>query len=199
MPGVTGVVLVGVAPQPVIAAARLLAEAALAAGLDASCAELPPPLPRSGPAGAHVRFGSEVRSPTVRAGAADVLVAFEQGEALRAAHLLAPGGLAVLDQAVVPTWRMRAALDPPPSDVAARLRALGPRVVEVRAASILPPRADPALGGLVLLGVASCALTVPLEAFVAALEAGGRAGFVERRQAFLAGRELFALSPITAA
>jgi indolepyruvate ferredoxin oxidoreductase, beta subunit len=193
--GVIGVVLAGVAPQPVEATARLLAEAALAAGLDVSCAEHPPPLPRGGAVSAHVRMGPEVHSPLVREGAADVLVAFDRVEALRAARLLARGGFALVDDALVPTWRMRAGLDAPPDDVLARLGEVTGRVVSVRASALAPPGADAAVAGVALLGVVSRLLPIPAEAFEAALAAGGSALGAARRQAFAAGRELFDTLP----
>lgn len=183
-------VLAGVAPQPVVAAARLLAEAALAAGLDVTCAEWPPPLPRSGSVSAHVRMGAEVRSPVVREGGADVLIAFDRLEALRAAPLLAPGGFALVDDELVPTWRMRAGLDAPPADVLPRLAEVTPRVVSVRAAALLAEGAEEALKGVTLLGIVAGLLPIPAAAFAAALEAAGGAGLAARREAFERGREL---------
>ena len=193
--GVTSVVLAGVAPQPVVAAARLLAEAALAAGLDVSCAEWPPPMARSGSVAAHVRMGAEVRSPVVRERGADVLVAFEQLEALRAAALLADGGFALVDDELVPTWRMRAGLDARPTDVLARLSEITPRVVSVRTAALLPPAGPEPLGGVALLGIISRLLPIPEEAFAAALEAAGGGGLAARRDAFARGRALYETLP----
>ncbi len=129
--------MAGVARQPVLATARLLAEAALLAGLDVSLSECPSPAAWGGPISVHVRLGDEVHSPLVREREADVLVGFEQLEALRAAHLLAPHGFAAVNELLLPTWRMRAGLDPAP-DVMARLMAVTPRVVVVPANPLIP-------------------------------------------------------------
>jgi len=193
---VTSVALVGVLGQPVVATARVLAEAALQAGLDVSFSECPAPALQGGSIAAYVRMGDEVRSPLIGDGAADVLVAFEQIEALRAARLLSPDGFAVLNERLVPTWRMRARLDPPPPDVAARLRAVTPRVVGVRADALVRRADDAPLLGFALLGVVSSLVPVSWEAFDAALASAGP-GLEARRHALSRGRRLFEALPQT--
>ncbi len=191
--GVTNVLLAGVARQPVLATARLLAEAALLAGLDVSLSECPSPAAWGGPTSVHVRLGDEVHSPLVREREADVLVGFEQLEALRHAHLLAPHGFAALNERLLRTWRMRAGLEPAP-DVTARLMAVTPRVVSVPAESLVQGLGGAPLIGLVLLGVVSPLLPVPEHAYQAVLAAGA-ADLEVRRAALRRGRELFAALP----
>ena len=53
---------------------------------------------RGGTVIAQVRYGKKVYSPLVTEGSARVLCSFEAAEALRAAHYLAPDGLAVVNQ-----------------------------------------------------------------------------------------------------
>ncbi len=191
MSAAMNVALVGVRCQPVHATARLLARAAIAAGLDVALFDAPgPALPWSSVA-VHVRMGEEVRSPIIGAGTAGVLLAFEQLEALRAAPLLAPGAFVALCQEVVPTWRMRAGLEPRPTDAASRLGALGARVVGVRADGLLRPSDGPPLQGLVLLGLASALLPVLPGCFEGVLAEDGPAGLEVRRAAFSRGRALF--------
>lgn len=190
----TSVVLAGVAGQPVMDAARLLAEAALAAGLDATLVERTSPLACAGPVSAHVRFGEEVRSPVVRDGGADFLAALEPIEALRAMHLLSRSGLAAVADRLLPTWRMRAGLEPAP-DVLARLRAVTPRVAAVPIESLVQPPGGRAYAGLALLGFLSPALPLPAEAFRAALARRGGADLDARRDVFERARDLFAILP----
>lgn len=189
----TSVVLVGVAGQPVVETARLLAEAALSAGFDASLFVRPSALACGGPVSAHVRFGGEVRSPVVREGGADVLAALEPLEALRAMHLLSPLGFAAVSDLLLPTWRMRAGLEPAP-DAFAALRAVTPRVAAVPIESLVQPLGGPAYAGLALLGFVSPVLPLPADALRSAL---GRSGADPdaRRRAFERGRDLFAGLP----
>jgi indolepyruvate ferredoxin oxidoreductase, beta subunit len=195
MSGTANIALVGLRGQPVVATALLLARAAMAAGLDVALSEAPGlALPRASVA-VHVRMGEEVRSPIIWAGTAGVLLAFEQLEALRAAPLLAASAFVALAGEVVPTWRMRAGLDPRPTDAAARLGALGARVVGVRAERLLRPSDGPPLQGLVLLGLASALLPVPRGAFEAALAEDGPVALDARRAAFSRGRAIFERLP----
>jgi len=184
--------MAGVARQPVLATARLLAEAALLAGLDVSLSECPSPAAWGGPISVHLRLGDEVHSPLVREREADVLVGFEQLEALRAAHLLAPHGFAVVNELLLPTWRMRAGLDRAP-DVMARLTAATPRVVVVPTESPVWTLGGEPHIGLVLLGVVSPLLPVPEHAYQAVLAASGAADIEARRAALRRGRELFSI------
>ncbi len=193
-PGVTSVALVGVAGQPVAATARLLAGAALAAGHDVTVSPSPPALPGGGGLEVHVRMGRRVESPCIGAGEAQLLVAFEQVEALRAARLLAPDGFAVVNERLVPTWRMRARLEEPPRDVAEILARGGARVVGVRAeAMVRRGLADPLIG-VTLLGVIAALLPVPAEVLDAALATPAPEA-APRRRAFERGRRLFDALP----
>jgi indolepyruvate ferredoxin oxidoreductase, beta subunit len=192
--GVTSVVLAGVAGQPVLETARLLAEAALSAGLDASFSECPSPLACGGSVSAHVRFGEEVRSPLVGEGGADVLVGFEQLEALRAGHLLSLHGFAAVGERFAPTWRMRAGLEPAPK-VIERLMAVTPRVVSVPVESLVQPIGGEAYVGLALLGLVSPLLPLPEDAYLATLRASPRADLGACCLAFARGRDLFASLP----
>jgi len=193
------VVLTGVAGQPVLATARLLAEAALLAALDVSCSECPRPVHGQGSVTVFVRMGERVWSPSVAEGEADVLVAFEEIEALRAAPWLAPHGFAAVSRHLRPTWRMRAGLEVVPEDVTAVLLRRSERVVGVRAET-LSRRFDGGMhagthAGLVLLGVVSPVLPIPAAALDAALCAGGAEGLDSRRHAVARGRKLFEALP----
>jgi indolepyruvate ferredoxin oxidoreductase, beta subunit len=190
----TSVVVVGVAGQPVLEAARLVGRAALAAGLDVSLTEDPPALEGGGATAAHVRFGEDAGSPCIADGEADVLVALEQIEALRAARLLAPGAFAAVNERLVPIWRMRAALEEPPRDVVARLRAAGVRAVGVRAEALVRRPPSDALVATALLGVVAAALPLPDSAYAAAL-ADPPDSALSRWRAFERGRRLFAALP----
>lgn len=192
--GVTSVVLAGVAGQPVLETARVLAQAALSAGLDVSFSECPSPLACGGSVSAHVRFGEEVRSPLVGEGGADVLVGFEQLEALRAGRLLSPHGVAAVGERLVPTWRMRAGLEPAP-DVIGRLMAVTPRVVSVPVEALVQPIGGERYVGLALLGLLSPLLPLPEGAYLAALRASPGADLAARCLALARGRELFASLP----
>ena len=91
--------LVGVGGQGILLTANMLAKAASLAGLDVKKSEIHGMAQRGGSVVSQVRIGSQVHSPIIPEGATDVLVAFDKLEALRWAHVLAPDGKAVVNNA----------------------------------------------------------------------------------------------------
>jgi indolepyruvate ferredoxin oxidoreductase beta subunit len=102
----TNVLFAGVGGQGIILASDLLAEVALAAGLEAKKSEVHGMAQRGGSVVSHVRFGSRVWSPLIPEGEADFLVAFEEMEALRYLAHLRPGGLALINRQRIYTLAM---------------------------------------------------------------------------------------------
>ena len=94
----TTILLCGVGGQGTILAADLLARAAMASGKECKVSEIHGMAQRGGSVTSHVRMGNEgehVASPLVGAGAADMLIAFEPGEAARMLGLLDAQGVLV--------------------------------------------------------------------------------------------------------
>src|SRR5512135_2657073 len=89
--------LAGVGGQGTILASDVLVNVGLAAGYQAKQAEVHGMSQRGGSVTSHVRWGEVVYSPLVAAGEADVLLAFEKAEALRAVNQLRVGALALVN------------------------------------------------------------------------------------------------------
>lgn len=92
------VVLTGIGGQGTVLAAKILAQAAQARGWHVRTAETIGMAQRGGSVTSHVRMGNEgehVASPLVGAAAADMLIAFEPGEAARMLGLLDAQGVLV--------------------------------------------------------------------------------------------------------
>ena len=94
----TNILVCGIGGQGVMTATEILAEAALALGFDAKKTEVAGMSQRGGVVTSHLRFGPQVLSPQIMPGDADLLVGFEAAEALRWAHMLKPGGVALVNQ-----------------------------------------------------------------------------------------------------
>ena len=95
--------LVGVGGQGIILTADILAKTAAIAGLDVKKSEIHGMAQRGGSVSSQVRFGESVASPIIQDGASDILVSFDKLEAVRNAHLLAKGGVAIVnDMYLVP-------------------------------------------------------------------------------------------------
>ena len=163
------VVLVGVGGQGILLASGIVAKAAMLSGHQVKTNEVHGMAQRGGSVIAYVRYGTEVFSPTVPEGTADVLGALEQIEALRYAHYIAPDGLAVVNaQSVVPVTVSSGAATYP-EDVADRLKRAFPRLVYFDAGKKAVELGNIRATNIVLLGALSRGLDLPQEAWKAAI------------------------------
>jgi indolepyruvate ferredoxin oxidoreductase beta subunit len=89
------ILLCGVGGQGTLLASNLLAECAMEAGYDVKKSEIHGMAQRGGSVVSHVRFGERICSPIIRKGECDILLAFEELEALRWTEYLKPGGLVI--------------------------------------------------------------------------------------------------------
>ena len=105
----TNVLIVGVGGQGVIMVSKVLAEVCQLQGLQVKQSEVHGMAKRGGGVFSHVRFGSQVWSPTIPKGEADVLLALEWAEGLRwLPHLNAEHGTFIADtQHIVPPFACR--------------------------------------------------------------------------------------------
>lgn len=95
--------LCGVGGQGTVLASRIIAAAAINCGYFARTAETIGMAQRGGCVTSHVRIGDRVPSPLIPRGCADIMLAFEPGEAVRNLPYLKKGGaLIVCDRAVQP-------------------------------------------------------------------------------------------------
>ena len=96
-------VIAGVGGQGTLLASRLLAEAALKSGLSVKIGETYGMAQRGGPVMGHVQIGGEVSSPVICPGEADVLLGFEEAEAVRrGVTYLKENGLALVNRCRLP-------------------------------------------------------------------------------------------------
>jgi indolepyruvate ferredoxin oxidoreductase beta subunit len=97
---VINVVIAGLGGQGVIKASDILADAAFRAGFDVKKAEVHGMSQRGGSVATDVRFGERVLSPMVAAGEADVLMVLEPTQLEPNKHVLAPGGVVIMPDAI---------------------------------------------------------------------------------------------------
>jgi len=97
------IVLAGVGGQGTLVAGKILGEVAIRAGLDVKVSEVHGMAQRGGSVVTYVRFAPVVFSPVVEPGCAHAILAFEELEALRWAHLLAvQGTLLINEKRIIP-------------------------------------------------------------------------------------------------
>lgn len=181
------VLLVGVGGQGTILAGDLLAMTATHAGCDVKISEIHGMSQRGGSVSTVVRFGDEVASMVCDPGTADVVVAFESVEALRAQEYLKAGGrFFVNDEQIVPVTVSIGAAEMP-TDVEERLSALGS--VLIPAGKIARESGSPKSTNVVLMGALSTALPFAVESWQRSIEKRVPPKTVDANlKAFAAGR-----------
>jgi indolepyruvate ferredoxin oxidoreductase, beta subunit len=159
------IILVGVGGQGILLASEISAQAAMNAGFRVKTNETHGMAQRGGSVTAHVRYGSDVSSPTVAEGEADVLGSLEKIEAIRFAHYLAPGALAVISkQAIVPV-SVSSGASVYPEDADQRIEKVFNRYIYIDAIGIATEIGNIRAANVVILGAMSTALDLPVEAW----------------------------------
>ncbi|MCX8103233.1 MAG: indolepyruvate oxidoreductase subunit beta [Candidatus Bipolaricaulota bacterium] len=160
---ITNIVVVGVGGQGSVLAGQIIARVAALAGLSVATSEVHGMAQRGGSVFSTVRYGTDVLSPAVPEGAADVLLAFEKLEALRYLNYLKVDGLALVnDQRILPSVESLK-LAPYPNDktLEETLRRRTEHVLIVPGLTIAQELGHAALANTVMLGALSQFLDLP--------------------------------------
>lgn len=91
------ILLVGVGGQGTILVSKILSEGLMSLGYDVKMSEIHGMSQRGGSVTTQIKYGEKVYSPIVVEGEADLIIAFEKLEALRALPFLKAGGQMILD------------------------------------------------------------------------------------------------------
>ena len=90
-------IITGIGGQGVVSAGTIIAEAALADGLEVRCSDMTGLAQRGGSVHSQIKIGEDVKSTILYPGTVDVILGFEPLEASRYAHLLKPDGVAIVN------------------------------------------------------------------------------------------------------
>ena len=186
---ITGILIAGVGGQGTVLASKILGLVAMKAGLDVKQSEIHGMSQRGGSVVTHVRFGEAVNSPLVASGTADVVMAFEELEALRYMPCLKKGGLMIVNQQrILPMPVITGAAQYPESPVM-EMKNGGIRVKSVAASALAQERGDIRGANVVLLGALAKELDFHLSLWEEAIAACLKPKLVEMNlQAFALGQ-----------
>ena len=147
-------VLVGVGGQGVLTIGDLLVRAAFAADLPASFCPTKGMAQRGGFVKAELRLGTAGVGPRISERAADIAVAMERSEALKAVAYIKPGGDFLLYDYVWEPTGVQLAIDEYPSldDVSEAIEATGARLTVLRPSDLPVIDGKPAAANILLLG-----------------------------------------------
>jgi len=195
MDKVINVLIVGVGGQGVLLASEVLSEMAMNANLDVKKSEVHGMSQRGGVVSSHVKFGPKVHSPIIPYGQADILISFEQAEALRAVDWLKKDGLVATSKTKLVPPITASGKFKYPDDPVAELKKKAKNVIAIDADKIAMEIGNPRLVNILLLGVVSSRLDFEVTVWEEAIKARVKAKFVELNlKAFARGRELAAES-----
>lgn len=174
------ILIVGVGGQGVLLASEIISEVALRAGYDVKKSEVHGMSQRGGVVSSHVKIGAKVYSPTIAQGQANVVMAFEQAEGLRALSWMKKDGIAIVSQTkLVPAIVTSTKGLSYPDDPVGEMQAKAKNVIPVPADKIAGELGNPRLVNTILLGVASNYLPFAAENWTDVMKSKIKAKFVE--------------------
>ncbi|MFC1937116.1 indolepyruvate oxidoreductase subunit beta [Chloroflexota bacterium] len=153
----------GVGGQGTILASDIIGEAALAAGYDVKKTDTLGMAQRGGSVVSNVRIAPAVRSPLIKEGEVDILLAFEKLEAARWAHYLRTGGIAIVNNHALPPLSVNVGKERYPGDeeITNILKKRSQRIYLVNGTSRATELGNPRALNMYMLGCVS--LFLPLK------------------------------------
>ena len=149
------IVLCGVGGQGTVLASRLISAAAMAKGIPVMSAETIGMAQRGGSVFSHLRLGDDVYSPMIARGEADLILAFEPGEAVRMLPYLKAGGQVVVSsRPVMPVTATLSGASYSAEEMISFLQAHVKNLMVVDAEKALQDVGSPKVLNLILLGAA---------------------------------------------
>ncbi len=149
------ILICGVGGQGTVLASRLISAAAMAKGIPVMSAETIGMAQRGGSVFSHLRLGEDVYSPMIARGEADLILAFEPGEAVRMLPYLREGGQVVVSsRPVMPVTATLSGASYSAEEMIHFLQAHVKNLMVVDAEKALQDVGSPKVLNLILLGAA---------------------------------------------
>lgn len=166
-------VLAGVGGQGTLVAGKLLGAVAGQLGLDVKVSEVHGMAQRGGSVITYVRMSHRVFSPIVEPGTADFVLAFEEVEALRWAHLLHHNGIMLINTLRIVPMTVAMGKAVYPDNILDSLREVAgdrARVHAIDAAGLAADAGSSRAVNLVMIGALAACLDVPAELYHRAID-----------------------------
>ena len=184
------IMIVGVGGQGTLLASRILGNVIIGQGFDVKVSEVHGMSQRGGSVVTYVKYGESVSAPIIDNGEADVILAFERLEAMRALPFLKEGGTIIVnDRAIDPMPVITGAAEYP-DGIIDDLKKVA-NVISVDALEKAAQAGSIKAVNVVLLGILSNSFDFPEEKWIEALEASVPEKFLElNKKAFALGRAI---------
>jgi len=151
---VFNILIAGVGGQGVLLTSKIIAEAALLAGLDVKQSEVHGMAQRGGSVLSQVRFGDKVFSPVIAEGEADLLIGFEPLETARYLHYLRDNGMTIYNTRPIGTIGVSIGKEEYPADIHDIIKKNAPKVFAFDATELAVGVGEKRAVNLVLVGAA---------------------------------------------
>jgi indolepyruvate ferredoxin oxidoreductase beta subunit len=186
------ILISGVGGQGTLLASRILGELFISAGRDVKLSEVHGMSQRGGSVVTYVRaadMGEKVSSPLIPDGEADVLIAFEELEALRWVGQVRKGGAAAVNTARILPMPVLSGAASYPEDASERLQKSDVKLLMLDALALARQAGDVRAVNVVMLGAVSAHMMFTEEDWKHALERTVSPRFLEMNlKAFSLGR-----------
>lgn len=149
------IVIVAVGGQGALFASRVIGAVALKQGFDIKVSEVHGMSQRGGSVITHVKYGSAIASPIVEEGYADMVIAMEMLEGLRATPYLKPSGTMILNEQVIHPMPVINGKMAYPQDITGKIRDTGVDVHAIDALTMAREAGSSQVVNAVLLGAAA--------------------------------------------
>ena len=182
------IMIVGVGGQGSLLASRIIGNVLLSQGFDVKVSEVHGMSQRGGSVVTYVKYGSEVCSPVVEKGEADIIISLE---AARYVSYLKKGGHIITSTQQIDPMPVITGAAVYPEDIIGKLKAEGVDVIAVDALALAEQAGTAKASNVVLMGVVSTKMAFDEDVWQKALENCVPAKFLElNKKAFALGREV---------
>ena len=182
------ILIVGVGGQGTLLTSRILGNMALKVDSDVKVSEVHGMAQRGGSVVTHVRIDEKVASPLISIGGADVILAFEELEALRWVDYLKPEGILIINAQKIMPMPVVMGVAQYPDDIAGKLKEKNAQAIFIDAMEIAQKIGNLRVFNSVLMGALAKRMPGTQQDWLDVLLAGVPPRTVDANQeAFLAG------------
>ena len=181
------IMIVGVGGQGTLLASRILGTLLTERGYDVKLSEVHGMSQRGGSVVTYVKYGQDIASPIIDQGEADIILAFERLEALRALPYLKKGGKIIVNDRAIDPMPVITGAAQYPNGIIEELKKYA-EVISLDALPLAEAAGSAKAVNVVLIGVLAGSTEIPRDAWINALKATVPPKFLEiNLQAFEAG------------
>ena len=164
------VMIVGVGGQGTLLASRILGNLVLGEGYDVKVSEVHGMSQRGGSVVTYLKYGNKVHSPIIDKGEADVILAFEELEALRALPFLKKGGKIIVNTQNINPMPVITGMAKYPENIIEKLSAVS-NVISVDALSLAIKAGNVKAVNVVLIGLYAKTSGIAYEKWIETIKA----------------------------